>query len=62
MKFHYKFDLKVQVLYGLIAAAASFAILYLILNRQEWVTSIIIGIGSFLVSGYYTDYCKKQKC
>ena len=62
MKFRYKFDLKFQALYGLITAAASFALLFLILNRQEWLTAGIIGIGSFVVSGFYTDYYRKQKC
>ncbi len=55
MKFPYKFNLKFQLVYGLIGLLTSALVLFLILGKIEWITALFIGIASFLVSGFYTD-------
>ncbi len=58
MKLQYKFDLKIQLAYGVLGFVLSLAILFLFLNKVMWIPALIGGIGNFLVAGYYTDYCR----
>ena len=52
---HYKFDPKIQAIYGIFGFLTTLAILFLILGRIELITALAIGIGNFLIAGFYTD-------
>lgn len=62
MKLKYKFNLKVQLAYGIFAFLLSLGILYLFLKQLDWITASIVGIANFIISGYYTTNmrCKTQ--
>jgi|GEM_PF-3635251 len=55
MEFPYKFNLKLQLVYGIVGLLTSLLVLFLILGKIEWITALFIGLASFLVSGFYTD-------
>ena len=56
----YKFNPKLQAVYGVAGFLSALLVLYLILHSLEWLTALVVGIGNFLVAGFYTDYyCKK---
>lgn len=55
MEFPYKFNLKLQLVYGIVGLLTSLLVLFLILGKIEWITALFIGLTSFLVSGFYTD-------
>jgi hypothetical protein len=55
----YKFNLKIQSIYGLIGFVSSLIILYLFTKQIDWITSLIIGIANFITAGFYTtSKCK----
>ena len=56
----YKLNLRLQAAYGAAGFLASLVVLYLVLNRLEWLTAATVGIVNFLVAGFYTDYCCKK--
>lgn len=56
VKLGYKFNLKIQLVYGVIGFLTSLAVLFLVLNEVRRIPAIVVGIGNFLVSGFYTDY------
>lgn len=58
MALHYTFNLKVQAAYGIFGFLATLAILYLILGQVSLLTSFFVGLGNFLVAGFYTEYCR----
>jgi hypothetical protein len=53
----YKFDLKMQLLYGAFTAISALAVLYLFNVSSAPITASIIGIINFAVAGFY-DYKK----
>lgn len=56
----YKFDLKIQSVYGLVGFISSGVILYLFTKQVDWVTPLLVGIANFIIAGFYTSIkCKK---
>ena len=51
----YKFDPKIQTVYAITGFVLCLIVLYMILGEINWVAAVIVGIGNFLVSGYYTE-------
>jgi len=56
----YRFDLAVQAVYGIFGFLVSLAIMYLVLGEISMVSAVIIGIGNFLVAGFYTEYARQS--
>jgi hypothetical protein len=56
----YKFNFAIQLIYGIIAFAVSFLILYLLTREMDWITPSIIGVFEFIISGFYTQMHKKK--
>lgn len=56
----YKFNFRLQAAYGAITFMVSLIVLYLILNRLEWLTAFAVGLVNFLALGFCTDYCCKK--
>jgi hypothetical protein len=56
MKYH--FNLKMQAISGILAFGVTLLVLYLILNRVDWITASITGAVNFIISGYYAN----KKC
>ncbi|VVC01623.1 Uncharacterised protein [uncultured archaeon] len=56
----YKFNPKMQAAYGAAGFLSSLLLLYLLLSRLEWITALTVGIGNFIIAGFYTDYCCKK--
>jgi hypothetical protein len=54
----YCFNLKFQLIYGIVAFLLVFGILYLFTKQINFITPIIVGVVEFVVAGYYT----KSKC
>ena len=57
MKLRYKFDLKIQAVYGLIGFVLAAAITYLF-GGVDLLVAAVVGIGNFISFGLYTD----EKC
>lgn len=55
----YKFNLKIQLIYGLISFIAALLIVYLFIKSFDWLTAGIVGMFEFIVSGFYTRMNKK---
>ena len=54
----YRFDLKIQLIYGIIGFFMAFIILFLGTGEFNWIASFAIGIGNFAVAGFYTNFNK----
>jgi len=50
----YRFDFKTQMMYGVLSFLLALVIVYLLTNEMNWIVSIIVGVFSFGVSGFYT--------
>jgi hypothetical protein len=56
----YNFDFKMQAIYGIVTFLTSFAVVYMITKKIDWISPTIIGLINFIVSGYYKyEKCKK---
>ncbi len=55
----YKFNLKVQALYGLVGFATALVILLLASGELNLVAAATVGACNFIVSGFYTQHAKK---
>ena len=51
----YQFNLKMQLAYGIITAILALFIVYLFTKRIDWITTAIVGIANFFISGYYNN-------
>ncbi len=49
----YKFNLKIQIVFGIISFLSALGILYLFTGKLDFLTSTIIGIMNFVVAGFY---------
>ena len=56
----YQFNLKLQLIYGVIGFILSLIIIYLFLGNFDWLTSGIIGLFEFIIAGFYTQMSKKK--
>jgi hypothetical protein len=54
----YKFSFFFQLIYGIVAFAVAMVIIYLFDKQWDWIACGIIGIGEFIVAGFYTRYNK----
>jgi 1,4-dihydroxy-2-naphthoate octaprenyltransferase len=50
----YKFNLKIQLVYGIISFALSLLIIYAFTKQLDWITAGLIGIFEFFFAGFYT--------
>ena len=57
----YKFDLKIQAMYGIFGFLTVLIVLYLFTKQLDFFSSIIIGIANFAISGFYTQNYKRCK-
>ena len=55
----YKFDLKIQLLYGIFGFLFVLVIVYLLTKDIDWFSSIAIGLFNFAVSGFYVNNYKR---
>jgi hypothetical protein len=53
----YCFDFKMQLVYGIITFLSALAILYMFTGEINWIAYTVVGIITFIVSGFYTK-CK----
>jgi hypothetical protein len=51
MKYH--FNLKLQVIYGVVGFGMALGLLYLFLGMLDWTGSAIVGAVNFAISGFY---------
>ena len=56
----YRFDIKIQLIYGLAGFILSFLIIYFFVGKFDWLASTIIGLFEFALSGFYTQMKKKK--
>jgi hypothetical protein len=52
MKYHFSFLF--QLIYGIVGFATALLVIYFITREWNWITSGIIGISEFFISGFYT--------
>ena len=58
----YCFNLKLQVMYGIVTFLVALSILYIFTKKLDFLTSVTIGLVEFIASGYFTiNKCKKIK-
>jgi hypothetical protein len=50
----YKFNLKIQILYGIFGFAIALGIIYLATRNLDWIGSSVVGLINFIISGFYT--------
>lgn len=56
----YKFNLKIQLIYGVTGFILSLLIIYLFIKSFDWLSAGIIGLFEFIISGFYTRMHKKK--
>ena len=54
----YKFDLRVQCIYGLSGLIFSFILIYLFTKQIDYITPLVVGAFNFGLAGFYTTLYK----
>ena len=56
----YCFDLKTQLIYGVLGFILAVVIIYFLLGRVDWINAVIVGVANFFIAGFYKDLSKKK--
>lgn len=51
----YKFNLKIQSMYGLLGFFSALFVIYIVTKKLDWITPISIFIINFVIGGFYTS-------
>ncbi len=61
MALHYRFDPTVQAVIGIFGFLIVLPVQYLFSGQVSIISAVIVGIGNFLVAGFYTEYYRNPE-